>query len=450
MSPTIYGSISYRDKSYPFFLEGHSANIVGTAWEYYEDFRDADEEESIFGVTADNREILFLRCRFDRSSSRQKVRFSFAGYILSSRKSDDPYDFTFGKISFYSEALNAFYPPQQAMKTHVNPQDWNGRMTIEFNSFEENTISFVYKECRCQLSISRYVIDQDGKSDIGNINSVFSFEFNTTQPYSALPQYYLALFDFLSFVNYGTNIKFDRIELSKKCENGSVVHCANAYLFSDRGEYLPKPFLKTITAKDIPRESLGAVFSKIADLRGKDWRLEYYFPENYREESWIDANRWLVKAMTFEGLFKQCNPDFKQNKKKQFRSAKTAALAALQAVDQSEMSKRECEYFKKCQEQIERYEGLLEEMLNSSVKEYKDALGDLLRFNRQEYNINLNAYGAIYSRYRNKIAHGDIEPVGKQEIAVYRVLQATIYFMLLKDTGLGSDTFRVIAKKLFL
>lgn len=178
MSSTIYGSISYKDKLYPFFLEMRRAYIIGRAWEYYDTFEDADEEETISGVTADNRQIIFLRCKFGHSSLQEKVWFSSVGYILSSGNVGAPYDFTFERISFYSDAINAFYPPQKAMKTDLNLRNWDGRITIELKPFEDTAISFDYRACKCQLNVSRYVTSLDGKSDIGNVNSAFSFEFS--------------------------------------------------------------------------------------------------------------------------------------------------------------------------------------------------------------------------------------------------------------------------------
>lgn len=450
MSSTIYGSISYKDKLYPFFLEMRRAYIIGRAWEYYDTFEDADEEETISGVTADNRQIIFLRCKFGHSSLQEKVWFSSVGYILSSGNVGAPYDFTFERISFYSDAINAFYPPQKAMKTDLNLRNWDGRITIELKPFEDTAISFDYRACKCQLNVSRYVTSLDGKSDIGNVNSAFSFELNTAQHNKEFPQYWLALFDFLSFINYGIDINFNKITLSKRCQNGLFEHCADAYIFSDRDEYTPRPVPNAITVDDIPLDKLGAVFSKIASLRGNDRRLSNYFPKNYKESHWIDPNRWLITALNFDGLFASCYPDFKQSRTEQFRVAKLMALDALNAVDKSQMSNSERKYFDDCQKQIERYEGRLEEMLNFIIKKYKDALADLLSFNRQKHHMNPNSYGEIYRNYRNKTAHGDIEPIGEKEVAVYRVLQAAIYFMLLDGTELDNDTLRVIAKKLFL
>ena len=334
MSSTVYGSIKYNGKSYPFFLEERRVNIVGSAWEYYEDFQYVDEEESISGLTSDNRNILFLRCRFFFSSLNQKVWFCPIGYILFSENVGNPYDFTFEKATFYSDALNSFYPPQRAISADLDLKNWDGSMTVEFKPFEETGLSFDYQESTCKLNISRYVFTQEGKSDLGNINATFSFELGAKRSCKELPQYYLALFDFLSFINYGTNIKFDKIVLYKRFKD-RLFHCADAYIFTDKGEYLPRSPLNTITVNDIPLDRLGIVFSKIAGLRRNDKRLGYYFPENYKEGLRIDANRWLVKAMTFEGLFRDCYPDFKQNKKEQFRTAKKAALEAVDGVDQS-------------------------------------------------------------------------------------------------------------------
>ena len=99
MPSTIYGSICYKNEMYPFFLEGRRAYIVGMAWNYYNTFEDADAEETISGVTADNRQIIFLRCKFGCSLLKEKIWFSSVGYILSSGNVGDPYDFTFEKIS---------------------------------------------------------------------------------------------------------------------------------------------------------------------------------------------------------------------------------------------------------------------------------------------------------------------------------------------------------------
>lgn len=449
MTGTIYGTIRYKENSYPFFLEGRRVIIVGEAFRFYKVFQDADEEETIWGVTSDNRQILFLQCKFGKSIFRQW--FLPAGYFLSSGNViDEPYDFTFHRISFYSDAINAFYPPQKAVMADFDLENWNGKMTIELRPFEDTTVSFNYEDCKCSLNISRYVNAQDGKSEIGRINSSFNFEFDTIHHYNSFSHYWFALFDFLSFINYGTDLDFEKIYLFKKRDDGLYERCAVAKFFSDDREYIPRSPVHTVTIDDIPIDNLGKVFSKIASLRENDKRLEYYFPKNYREEFQIDPNRWLVKAMVFEGLFKSCYPDFKQNSKEHFRAAKSAALKALNEVEQSQMSKNERRYFIDCKKQVERYEGFLEEILNYIIKKYKTELEDVLDYNQKKYHVNLEKYGEIYSNYRNSLAHGDIKPVCDKECAVFKILQITIYFLLLEGTDFDSNTLRKIVKKLFL
>lgn len=133
-----------------------------------------------------------------------------------------------------------------------------------------------------------------------------------------------------------------------------------------------------------------------------------------------------------------------------WRAAESRVITATN-IEQKQMSKGEQKYLNDCISQVERYEGLLKEIVDFIVKEkYKEELSDLLRANEKEFHLELNSYGEIYSEYRNKIAHGDIDPVGENEWAVYRVLQAVTYFMLFEGTGLSCGTLRTITKKLFL
>ena len=59
-------------------------------------------------------------------------------------------------------------------------------------------------------------------------------------------------------------------------------------------------------------------------------------------------------------------------------------------------------------------------------------------------------YGKIYAEYRNKLAHGTINPLGDNEIEVYRLLRAMIYILLLDDIKLDEKILSKIIKKVFL
>lgn len=450
MAEIIYGSLTYKNNSYPFMLDGRRVYIVGKAWDYFDDYKDADYEETIMGTTSANRQIMFLRCKFERSLFQQKIWFSPIGYILSCNNIGEPYDFTFEMLSFYADAINSFYPPKLAMETACDEDNWNGSMMIGFKPFNETEISFNYKDSKCRINISRFVSYQTFNTDVGKVNSHFSFEFENTRYGIELLQYWLALFDFISFINYGTDITFDSVTLGKRRTDGLFEHCADAFIFSNREEYTQRNPQNAVTVEDIPKDKLGSMFTKIASLRGNDNRLPFYFPDVFRSRYRIDATQWFITAMNFDGLFASSFPDFKQNHNEHFQTAKSEALNALNKVDKSAFSKKVSKYFNDCCDQINRYEGLLEEKLNFIVKTYHNPLEDILNSNLKKYNTQISDYGKIYSKYRNKIAHGDVQPLSNDEIAVYVVLQAAVYFLLLKDIDLDGDTLKTIVNKLFL
>ena len=450
MAGTIYGTFVYHEKNYPFFLDGRRVYIVGEAWEYREDFDANHTEEVIYGTTSGNRSIAFLQCAFYKTVLEQKVWFSPIGYAISRNNIGEPYDFYFDRILFYSEALNSFFPPQRAIgNVETNSDVWDGKMGLRLKSFDETDISFDYEDCKCRANIARYINLKYGTSSIGDINTNFAFEFQASKSIEELLKYWLALSDFLSFVTNASDAVFEKIQLEKRRADGKFESCADAIIFSDN-EYTPRPNARALTINDIPQDKLGKVFSRIANLRGNDERLQYYFSKNYEDNFRVDPLKWLTAAINFDGLSSSQYPGFKQKTNEMFRIAKNAALNALDTVNLEMMEPKAQEYFGACRDEIDRYEGRLEEMMNYLVKKYKNALVDLLNQNQNKYGIRVHAYGEMYRTYRNKIAHGDIQPIGDKEFAVYRILQALVYFMLLEGTGLGEDDLRIIAKKLFL
>ena len=450
MAETIYGTFVYHGKNYPFFLDGRRVFIVGKAWEYQENFDSHHTEEVIYGTTSGNRSVVFLRCKFYKSVFGQKVWFSPIGYAISQNNIGEPYDFSFDRILFYSEALNSFFPPQKAIG-HIDfsLDNWDGGIGLQLKPFRDTDISFDYENCTCRVNIARNINLKDGTRSIGDINTTFAFEFQASQCIEELPKYWLALFDFLSFVNNASDIVFEKIKFDKRRTDGKFESYADVIIFSNT-EYTPRPNGIALTLYDLPQDKLGSVFSKIVNLRGHDERLQYYFSKNYEDNFRVDPLKWLTAAINFDGLSSKQYSGFKQNTNEMFRMAKNAALNALDTVNLAAMEPKAQKYYRDCRDEIDRYEGRLEEMMNYLVKKYKDVLVDLLKQNQNECGIEINAYGEKYRIYRNKLAHGDIPPIGPEEFAVYRVLQALVYFMLLEGTGLGDDDLRIIAKKLFL
>lgn len=254
----------------------------------------------------------------------------------------------------------------------------------------------------------------------------------------------------MTFVNYSSNISFNKIELLSKAPDGKVIPIAYAHIFSNAIDYNSSVF-DSITIDDLPEAKLGDIFIKIANLRQNDSRLSFYFPESNREARYIDPGKWLIMAVNFEGLFETVYPGFKSKQNPQFAKVKNLALKRIDNdSDNEQLSKKEKKYFKKCREQIEKYDGRLEEQFKYIYDKYKDILSHIVDSNKYDFNIDPSEdLSSIYADYRNKLAHGDIAPLSNKEIAVYKLLQPMIYIMLLDSVNLKKEELQKIIIKIF-
>jgi hypothetical protein len=254
----------------------------------------------------------------------------------------------------------------------------------------------------------------------------------------------------LVFVNYNASITFSDIYISKRNPSGQFDRTATVHIFTGKVSEVYTSN-DSITIEDLPDGKLGAVFSRIASLRENDTRLRYYFPDNKHEAHYIDPGKWLIMALNFEGLFSTIFPNFKYNNSPAFSKAKQLILDRIDDVsDGKHLNKEERKYYEKCRDQVVYYEGQLEEKFNYVFKKYNDVLRNILSYNETHFGIPDSAnYGSIYATYRNKVAHGTIDPLTDKEVAVYRLLPPMIYILLLYCLNLNTDDLSCVICKLF-
>lgn len=444
MSQIVYGNIELNDKVYPFLLDGQYVYIVQQAFQNFGEFIEKDYP-SIRGVTSDNRDILFINCHLISTIFDAKTIFSIQGYVVSIGNTGEPCDFSFDRMTFYSEAINTFYPPQNAIDRQLTDvgflsEEWNGAMSIVLKPFEETKIAFNFgEETICELNIARYINIKDGTEKIGDLITSFSYRFSHKRMPDDICKYYLHLYDFLSFVNYNRNISFEKIFLETKDTAGKFSPIAKVVIFTNASMYEGNT-KQTIIAEDFPKQKLGLIFEKVTSLRNNDKRLPLYYPSNFGERNAIDPSKWLSLALCFEGLFTEINPDFKQKENNSFKNVKSIIKDTVQSIDKTELTKNEKKYFSDFEKHIDRYEGVLEEKFNF-----------VLRNNKKILKITSNKnYGGIYAEYRNNLAHGKIKPLGDNEIEVYKLLRAMIYILLLNDVNLNERELSKIISKLFI
>ncbi len=443
MSKIIYGNLELNNKIYPFLLDGHQIHIVQQAYQNSnEDFE--IKVPFVKGVTSDNRDILFLNCRLVTFMFNSKVVYSIQGYAISSSNTGEPCDFSFDRMTFYSDAINTFYSPQNAIDRESSwhnlfDQEWNGSMTIMVKPFSETDIVFEFDETtKCQLNISRYMNLRDGIEKIGDLRTSFSYVFSKKQTSDDISRYYLYLLDFLSFVNFNTNISFNEIFLENKDSKDKYSKTARVIIFNNATEYEGNP-RNTITLDDLTKDKIGSVFKRISLIRNNDNRLYLYFPKNLKERNTVDPQRWLTAAICFEGLFTEINPDFKNDNEK-FQKVKALVIKTVESIDSATFTtNKEKKYLADFKNHIERYDGFLEEKFNSILKSNKKVLNISSKQN----------YGKVYAEYRNKLAHGTIEPLDDKKIEVYKLLRPMVYILILNNIRLEEKALSNIINKLF-
>lgn len=77
-------------------------------------------------------------------------------------------------------------------------------------------------------------------------------------------------------------------------------------------------------------------------------------------------------------------------------------------------------------------------------------LDGILKYNENNLGVQASVkYGSVYATYRNKIAHGSVEPLSNKEVAVYRIIRPLIYILMLSEIDLSDTEKKKIIGKLF-
>lgn len=445
MEKIIYGTIVINDKEYPFLLEGHIVKIVTHSAIFMPDFQDENVIESIQGITHDNRDIMFLKCKFIKSFWGRPYMFTVDGYILSMNNCKE-YGFRIDSLEFYSDAINMFYPPQQA-RTINDWRDTSKDRQITFLPTNETGCSFEFNGDKYSFSIGYSVNLRYGSKGLGELSSKIAIEFE--HPIAPIKSfdYLRKIYDFLVFVNYSSNIRFDDIYINQRNKEGLYERCATLNIFQNTENYENNE-LTSLTIDDIDKDKIAQLFIVATSVRCGKNKMQLYYPDNKKDRRRIDPIKWLTKALAFEGLFEEKFLDHKAKENPSFSKIKKDILDSISKVQgENKKERKYCEDFKN---HIERYDGILEEKFNFARKRYEKYINNILQDNLQHYNMPIDTnYGNIYMKYRNNVAHGNVIPLSDEEIAVYRIMETMVYLMLLEDVNLSEEELHTVVKKLF-
>ena len=343
-----------------------------------------------------------------------------------------------------------------------------------------------YAAFRVSQSPTIYYNERWGERNIGTCTPRFYIDFKESVGTDIIPDCYLWVFDFMKFLSFRRNIKFDDIKIYKRNSDKKIEKTGIVYFRTiDRGEYTNSD-LNTILTRDIG-DKFGELFQYIAERRQRDTSDELFVPDNDTEYKELSHTSFLECALSFEGEYDrtqetkiETNAEFQQIKQlandvvvdescklvdqEESDSLKEELLeyikkrfeSAAEELKEQQTSRKKkdkiVKYAKKLLDDLDKIDFSLEEQFNNVLKKYADILNDYKKMLAQrmkirfEGNINL---GQIFSKMRNEIGHGHPKDIEDIHAYTFQLARCMIYVMILDNTGISHDAIKRVIHKIF-
>lgn len=417
---------------------------------------------------------------------------SCKGYVYSS-SNNPPDDLAqFDRIVFTGKPIDIFAGGSaDVMKQIDDGIDWTERAYIrEPRHWNEINTKFPVKVngvlCDVGIDYTIYYNLRWGERNIGTCTPRFYIDFKESAGIEIIPDCYLWVFDFMKFLSFRRNIKFDEIKIFKKnaddkFEKTGIVH----FRTIDRGEYTNTD-MNTILTRDIG-DKFGELFQYIAERRQRDTSDELFVPDNDREYKEVSHTSFLECALSFEGEYDrtqetktETNTEFQQIKQlandvvinescklvhqdesddlreELLEYIKNRFQSDAEELKEQQTSRKKkdkiVKYAKKLLDDLDKIDFSLEEQFNNVLKKYTDILSDYKKMLAQRMKINLEGninLGQIFSKMRNEIGHGHPKNLEDIHAYTYQLARCMIYVMILDNTGISHDTIKHIIHKIF-
>lgn len=438
----IFGKFSYDNNEYAFAYKDYVITIISAGYEYAGELINKECDEILFGITNENSHIMFFGCEFHRSYFLEIPTHIITQGVIVINCQDKPNERElFDSVSFYSPAINNFYPPQNAAKLHRNND-----FSIELKDKEDCTRKI--RIDNYELVFGFYYLNKlDPQSnDLLNCTPCITFKFDKTVGINELKECYIKLTNFLAFVNFNRNIPFDKITIAKHSD-GHIANSGICYINSKSEGYKNKKG-KAILANLFDDDELALLFKQVSN--NTDIKKHYYIPKSLENIHGFNHSDLLLCSTCFEAVFKECYPDFKAEKNINFDRVKKDYLTfANNYLESKASTKEQKKYAKKFYEQIYNYDGRLEEIFNAAIKKHNYELSDFEEKLKMQIKVSTTKYGSLYAEIRNHFAHGSFFELGDNEIFIYELLHALLYAMNLEAASISQKKSKEIIEIIF-
>lgn len=450
---SVCGEFEYNGKIYPFVIQDRMMTVVQSAFHYWNDFMGKEDLGTLVGVTDSNKFILLLDCRVwnqQTISLSGKVLIAIHGYILQDKR-EDGYD----RIKFCSPALNVFYSPRKAWTPQIGGGEETPGLTL--NPYRDSTRQIVVcvgnEEIQCTLDFEWNINLRFEECNAMSVKTNFSMSFENQKSASELGKYYLYLRDFLSFLNFRSDIPFDEITLWCHGEDGKFYKSGKAEIFQTKDIIYDSKAQNTIIADDLDDKSFVALFKEIAEQRTQRNYNPYFIPSNKTESNVVDRAKWLVTAISFEGEFNKRYKDIKTEQSSDFQRVKMLLLSTIdQTVKKTGfgINNPRNEELKSFRKLIERYDTTIKEKYEFCATHFAAEIEDVQRRYCDRTGVPIDTdFAKKYAEARNRSAHGVIEPLEDVDIVIFLILRCFIYLLIMERADISPAKMKEIIAKLF-
>ncbi|MBQ3545100.1 MAG: hypothetical protein IJA34_08965 [Lachnospiraceae bacterium] len=442
------------------------------------------EKEIIKGVTTGNREIVFIKSRYN------KTALAYGAYAYSCGNTGYISDITtFDKICFYGKPINVFAGLNKAFNVNKKKDIINHIMSIEQQWISNSNYSTQIKWNRRDIQLSiEYDIVSDSEYDDEYIRKTvpkISLKFPKIINIKEFPDIYLMVYDFFVFLNFRRNIKFDKIVLQRKDED-AFKDLANVIIFDkDDSNTYDNTERNSITLQQC-KEEFGKLFMSVTTRRKRNIYDSFYIPEDSSKHRVVTYEKYLSCALSFESeytrthvnkktvneKFAKVHDTFGESLEKMeylYEKIQSGELSFqdfkaifLREVDYdykkliSEFSKTRqrdySKYYKKIIDELERIDFSLQEKYSNALKEYtyiiEEIKNRLTKHNKVELDSESKA-GELFAGMRNSIAHGEpleIEPI---HCVLFELARVLIYINIFYSVGIEDERIKEIVNKIF-
>ncbi len=331
MEKTIIGVFEYGEKEYPFVLQGQILSVPQSVGQYNDDFDGITDIPCIHGVTNEIN-IYFIGCSVVKDGTLRchiQLDITISAYIISGSELHD-----FCKIAFYSPAINAFYSPREAYnfeRVDTKPGILEGIRRKKGDQYrKEYNCNIDGEDIKVGLGVDLSFNLRWDTEELGAAKSVLYMDFSCPKRLEDSTKYCLYLMDFLCFTNFRRSVPISDIKIFSHGKNEERVKYGKLVVFLDECEdYKPNSF-RTITYSDLPEPCFPTLFQHVAQKRFGEKFNPFLYPKNVKENRWLDAAKWLITAVGFEGEFDLLFPDYKAQHDDTFREIKQMLLDTIQ------------------------------------------------------------------------------------------------------------------------